>query len=75
MKDKFLNLRVAMTKAQISVTEVANEMGITPQALYSKLNCRTNFTLSDIKLIKEILAKRLGDEISLETLFGDDNDS
>lgn len=75
MKDKFLNLRVAMTKAQLSVNDIAKEMGISPQALYSKLNCRTNFTLSDIKQIKEILAKKLGDQISLETLFGDDNDS
>ena len=63
-----------MTKAQLNVTEIANEMGISPQALYSKLNGRTNFTLSDIKQIKEILAKKLGDQISLETLFGDDND-
>lgn len=73
MKEKFLNLRVAMTKAQLSVSDIAKEMGISPQALYSKLNGRINFTLSDMKSIKEILNKRLG-TISLEDLFGDDND-
>lgn len=75
MKDeKFINFRVALTKSQMSVSDVAGEMGITPQALYSKLNGRTKFTLSDMQKAKGIFSKRLG-KISLEYLFGDDNDN
>ncbi len=73
--NQFKNVKVEMTKAGINVSEVAGEMGISPQALYKKLNGQTGFTLKDMKLLRNILVKYLGENLTLEYLFGDDNDN
>ena len=75
MSDNFLNVKIAMTKARMNVKQVADEMGITPQALYQKLNGKTNFTLNDMTAIKNILSKHIGENVTLEYLFGDGNDN
>lgn len=71
--NQFLNVKVEMTRAGINVSTVAEEMGMSPQALYQKLNGKTEFTLKDIKLFRSILVKNLGENLTLDYLFGGDN--
>lgn len=75
MKGQFINVKVEMTRAGINVSKVAEEMGMSPQALYQKLNGKTEFTLKDIKLMRSILVKNLGENLTLDYLFGGDNDN
>ena len=75
MSDNFLNVKVAMTKARLNVRKLADEMGISPQALYQKFKGKTEFTLSDMNTIKNILSNHIGENLSLEYLFGDGNDN
>ena len=72
MRD-FVNIKIEMTRAGISVSDVANEMKISPQALYQKLKGNTEFTLTDMQLIRKILSKHNGDKLTLDYLFGGDN--
>lgn len=73
--NQFNNIRVEMTKAQLSVSDLAGEMKMTPQALYHKLNGRTEFTLSQMQLLKSILVKYTGNNnLTFEQLFGERND-
>lgn len=74
-QNKFINVKVAMTKAGINVSTVASEMGISPQALYQKLNGKSEFTLKDINAVKSILSKHLGENLTLEDLFGGNYDN
>jgi len=73
MRD-FVNVKIEMTRAGINVSDVAGEMNISPQALYQKLNGNTEFSLKDMKLIKNILVKHTGENLTLDYLFGGDND-
>lgn len=73
MRD-FVNIKIEMTRAGINVSDVAGEMNITPQALYQKMNGKTEFTLKDMKLIRNILVKHIGENLTLDYLFGGDND-
>lgn len=75
MKGQFINVKVEMTRAGINVSTVAEKMGMSPQALYQKLNGKTEFTLKDIKLMRSILVKKLGENLTLDYLFGGDNDN
>lgn len=75
MNSDFNNVKVAITEARMNVKQVADEMGITAQALYQKLNGRTKFTLKDMVAMKKILSDHIGKPLTLEYLFGDGNDN
>ena len=74
MRD-FVNVKIEMTRAGINVSDVASEMNITPQALYKKLKGNTEFTLKDMKLLRHILVNHIGENLTLDYLFGGDNDN
>ena len=73
MRD-FVNIKIEMTRAGMNVSDVAKEMNISPQALYQKLGGNTEFTLKDMNLLKKILIKHNCKNVSLDYLFGGDND-
>lgn len=73
--NQFMNVEIEMKKARINVSDVAGEMGISPQALYRKLNGKTSLTLSDMNKIKNILSNYRSENLSLEYLFGENNDN
>lgn len=73
--NQFMNVEIEMKKARINVSDVAGEMGISPQALYRKLNGKTSLTLSDMNKIKTILSTYRKKNLSLEYLFGENNDN
>ena len=72
MRD-FVNIKIEMTRAGINVSDVANEMKISPQALYQKLKGNTEFTLKDMQLLRNILSSHNGEKLTLDYLFGGDN--
>jgi len=72
MRD-FVNIKIEMTRAGINVSDVANEMNISPQALYQKMNGKTEFTLKDMNLLRSILMKHIGENLTLDYLFGGNN--
>lgn len=74
MRD-FVNIKIEMTRAGINVSDVANEMKISPQALYQKLKGNTEFTLKDMQLLRNILSSHNGEKLTLDYLFGGDNDN
>ncbi len=74
MRD-FVNIKIEMTRAGINVSDVANEMNISPQALYQKMNGKTEFTLKDMNLLRNILMKHIGENLTLDYLFGGNNDN
>lgn len=74
MRD-FVNIKIEMTRAGINVSDVANEMNISPQALYQKMNGKTEFTLKDMNLLRSILMKHIGENLTLDYLFGGNNDN
>lgn len=74
MSNKFLNLRVEITRAGLNVTQVASGMNISAQALYNKLRGENEFTLSDMNNIRQILTNNLGKPLTLDYLFGDSDD-
>ncbi len=69
----FVNIKIEMTRAGINVSDVANEMNISPQALYQKINGKTEFTLKDMNLLRNILMKHIGENLTLDYLFGGNN--
>lgn len=74
MRD-FVNIKIEMTRAGINVSDVASEMNISPQALYQKMNGKTEFTLKDMNLLRSILMKHIGENLTLDYLFGGNNDN
>lgn len=66
----FKNVRAEMVKAGINVSTLANEMGITAQALYKKFNGQTEFSFKDTITIRNILSKYTNEKLDIEYLFG-----
>ena len=48
-------LRVAITRANVSLRELADKLGVSEQAFYNKLNGRTEFKNSEILKLAKIL--------------------
>ena len=74
MRD-FVNVKIEMTRARMNVSDVAGEMKISPQALYQKLKGNTEFTLKDMNSLRNILSNHIGEKLTLDYLFGGDNDN
>lgn len=64
-----MKLRELMKERKISVTDLAEKLGITRQALYNKINEVSEFTFDEAQKIKEIF--ELSDEQLIEALKRD----
>ena len=64
-----MKLRELMKERKISVTDLAEKLGITRQALYNKINEVSEFTFEEAQKIKEIF--ELSDEQLIEALKRD----
>ena len=64
-----MKLRELMKERKISVTDLAEKIGITRQALYNKINEVSEFTFDEAQKIKEIF--ELSDEQLIEALKRD----
>lgn len=68
---KFKNLSAEMGRANISVTELAEKMQITKQALYKKLDGSSQFVYKDLRAIQNILQQLNSNSYTLDYLFAD----
>ena len=66
---KFKNIQIELFKANISINDLADKMGITRQALYKKLNGSSNILYKDIKAIQQILQELNNTKYTLDYLF------
>ena len=64
-----MKLRELMKARKVSVSELAEKLGITRQALYNKINEVSEFTFDEAQKIKEIF--ELSDEQLIEALKRD----
>ena len=61
----YRNLEAEISRKNISKSELAEHIGISPSTLYQKLNGKSKFTLPEAKKIREAL----GINASLDYLF------
>ena len=66
---KFKNIQIELFKANNSINDLADKMGITKQALYMKLNGSSNILYKDIKVIQQILQELNNTKYTLDYLF------
>ena len=66
---KFKNIQIELFKANNSINDLADKMGITKQALYMKLNGSSNILYKDIKAIQQILQELNNTKYTLDYLF------
>ncbi len=69
MAIKYPNLRAEMARQGVSVSDLAEYMGMTHQNLYNKLSGRVVFTEKDIKAIQKYLSDKEGVTYTLDYLF------
>lgn len=50
-----VELKVAMTRKGIRHIELANQLNINPATLYNKMSGETEFTLAEVRNMKQIL--------------------
>ncbi len=67
----FLYLESKLTPNTITREKLALRIGITKKSLFNKLNGKTEFTLSEIKKIRDVVAPNE----SLEVLFQQTNNN
>lgn len=65
----FINLEAELLRAKLTKTELAAMIGISIGSMSSKFTGKTEFNLSEILSIKEILESRTGKELKLDDLF------
>ena len=63
------NLKAEMGRANMTGASMADVLDITPQAFYSKLHGKSDWTLKQMKTVQHILTGILNRELSLEYLF------
>lgn len=63
------NLIAELARCGITLTSLANYMGISRSALYKKLDGKTAFTLKDMVAIQEIFNVKVGGAFTLDYLF------
>ena len=66
---KFKNIQIELFRANNSINDLADKMGITRQALYMKLNGSSNILYKDIKAIQQILQELNNTKYTLDYLF------
>ena len=65
----FINLEAELIKAKLNKAELAAMINISSGSMSSKFNGKTEFNLSEMLSIKEILESRTGKELKLDDLF------
>ena len=65
------NLRAELARFNITISALADALGISRQALTEKLAKRANFTLADIIKIADFLNEKAGGGLTLDYLFRD----
>ena len=65
----FINLEAELLRAKLTKTELAAMINISSGSMSSKFNGKTEFNLSEILSIKEILESRTGKELKIDELF------
>ena len=65
----FINLEAELLRAMLTKTELAAMINISSGSMSSKFNGKTEFNLSEILSIKEILESRTGKELKIDELF------
>lgn len=65
-----LNLKAARIKANVSVEEIAKEMGLNPVTVYRKFDGKSDFTVSELIVVKRLLHLSMTDFYSI--FFGDE---
>ena len=65
----FNNLEAELTRAEISKAELAAEIDISIGAMSNKLQGKTEFTLREMELIRDILEKVSLQELDYDYLF------
>lgn len=65
----FINLEAELLRAKLTKTELAAMINISSGSMSSKFNGKTEFNLSEILSIKEILESRTGRELKIDELF------
>ena len=63
-------LRVEMVRAGKSVEDISRELGVAPTTLYRKMDGKSDFGLSELKVIKKIL--NLDDDAVKRIFFADE---
>ena len=63
------NLKAEMSRANMTGLNMADALNITPQAFYSKLHGKSDWTLKQMKTAQHLLTGILNRELALEYLF------
>lgn len=66
---RYSNLLAELKRANLKPITVAEAIGVSLPAYYSRLNGRTKFKLSDMKAIQSLLNDTLNEDLSLDYLF------
>lgn len=65
----FINLKVEMLKAKIDINDLSKELELTPAAVYSKINGKSQWTLKQMVITKKYLESKLNKPLDLDYLF------
>ena len=68
-------LKAEMARVNISIRQLSMKLDITERSLRNKLNGVTEFTLTESMVIKAIINETNGTDITLEELFGQDDNN
>lgn len=66
---RFRNLEAEITRIGLSVEEFGNELGFTKGTMYNRLNCKTNWTLTDMRKVQKLINDRTQSKLTLDYLF------
>lgn len=69
MGKRYSNLLAELTRADLSPTTVAEAIGVSVPAYYSRLNGTTKFKLADMTAIQDLIKKTTDKLLSLDYLF------
>ena len=67
--EMFKNLLAEMTRAGIQQKEMAKKIGIRPATFSVKMNGKTEWRVSEMTTIQEVINKELGTSYTLDYLF------
>lgn len=64
------NLEAELARLEIKKVELAKLIGKSPNTIYSKLNGKTELTLSEARLIRAYIEKKKQEPVSFLRLYG-----
>ena len=68
-KKRYNNLLAEIKRANLSIKQVADAMGISVSVYYSRLSGFTKFRLTEMTAIQDLLERSTGQRLSLDYLF------